>query len=234
MRITAAILLLLTVSADWGAPLWIVRQAAAAEDLRLDLNDPTLPIYNPPKGKALRARIGGIVRGDVNNAPMVVALVPDHVALTGRSQPTLYWYISQSTALPIFFTLRENEGVRSVLEVPLSPPKQPGIQVIRLKDYGVELKDEVTYRWFVSIQQDPDSPSQDIVSGGMIERVNFVEALTLQLSAEKGLWYDALNIISEQIEASPDDANLRRKRAALLVQIGLKEIAELDLKTKKP
>jgi hypothetical protein len=201
-----------------------------------ELSDPTLPVYKPPpKVKYPRARVGGVTRGSLGKDPMVVALVPDHVALTSHSKPTLYWYISQITSLPIIFTLLEDESVRPILEAPLAPPKQAGIQVIRLKEYGVELKEGVTYRWFVSVQRNPESPSQDIVTGGMIERVSFVEKLTLQLSAEEGLWYDAMMIVCDQIEASPEDKRLRRQRAALLVQIGLKEIAELDLNpTLKP
>jgi hypothetical protein len=187
-----------------------------------------LPIYKPPPAKYPRARVGGVTRGSLGKDPMVVALVPDHVALTSHTQPTLYWYISQATPLPIIFTLREDEAVRPILEVPLAPPKQPGIQLVRLKDFGVKLKEKTVYRWFISVQRDPDSPSQDIVTGGMIELVNLVEILTLQLSAEKGLWYDAMMIVCENIEKSPEDKLLRQQRACLLDQVGLTEIGDLD------
>ena len=192
-----------------------------------ELSDPSLPVYQPPPDvKYPRARVGGVTRGSLGKDPMVVALVPDHVALTIRPQPTLYWYISQTTTLPIFFTLQEDEIVRPILVATLAQPKKAGIQVIRLKDYGIELKERVTYRWYVSVQRDPESPSQDIVTGGMIERVGYPEQSILQFS----LWYDLLKNICDKIEASPDDKRLRLERAALLSQIGLRQIAELDLK----
>ena len=205
-----------------------------------DLTDPSLPVYKPRGGKTPRARVGGVARGSGGKDPVVVALVPDHVGLTNRREPCLYWYLSQVTTLPVIFTLREDEAVRPILEVPVKPPQHPGIQVIRLKDFGIELKEEVAYRWFISLQRDPDSPSQDIVTGGMIERVPFVEALAINLAytgpsdnvrlyADAGLWYDALTAISDQIDASPDDPIFRRQRAALLKQVGLSEIAEAEL-----
>jgi hypothetical protein len=48
------------------------------------------------------------------------------------------------------------------------------------------------------------------------------------LYAEAGLWYDALSLLSERIEAAPTDADLRRQRAALLEQVGLRQAAEFD------
>ena len=48
--------------------------------------------------------------------------------------------------------------------------------------------------------------------------------------AESGIWYDAIMAISELIEASPKDMNLRKQRAGLLEQVGLPEVAEYELK----
>ena len=48
--------------------------------------------------------------------------------------------------------------------------------------------------------------------------------------AAAGIWYDAIKAISEQIEASPDDISLRCKRAFLLKQVNLSEIAKYDCK----
>jgi hypothetical protein len=199
----------------------------------------TLPQYIPPRTKPPRARVGGVTRGSLGSDPNVLALVPDHVGFTIKQEPKLYWYISQATTLPTIFTLREDEAVRPIVEVPLRSPQCPGIHAVRLKDFGVELKEDISYRWYISIQRDRDSPSQDIVTGGMIERISIVEALFLfpgftdesdpvQL-AKAGLWYDAIRIISDRIESSPSDSTLRRQRAALLMQVGLTELAELDL-----
>jgi hypothetical protein len=198
--------------------------------------DTILPVYKPPTNKMPGARVGGVMRGGPGRDPYLVALVPDHIALTHKAYPVLYWYLSQLTTLPLVFTLREELAVRPILEARLKPPDRPGAQMIRLKDFGIELKEDVTYRWYVSVQRDPEYPSQDIVTGGAIQRVAYVDGLIinmgysgprdpLHLYADAGLWYDALTAICEQIEALPGDQSLRRQRAALLQQVGLAEIA---------
>jgi hypothetical protein len=198
--------------------------------------DTILPVYKPPTSKMPGARVGGVMRGSPGKDPYLVALVPDHIGLTHKGNPVLHWYISQTTTLPLIFTLREELAVRPVLEERLKSPDRPGVQMIRLKDFGVELKEEVSYRWYVSVQRDPEYPSQDIVTGGAIQRVAYVDGLIinmgysgprdpLHLYADAGLWYDALTAICEQIEALPGDQSLRRQRAALLQQVGLAEIA---------
>lgn len=212
--------------------------ASASEQVQTpgEAGESTLPVYRPPASRMPGARVGGVTRGSPGKDPYLVALVPDHIALTHKGNPVLHWYLSQTTTLPLILTLREELAVRPILEVRLKSPDRPGIQAIRLKDYDVELKEEVSYRWYVSVQRDPEFPSQDIVTGGAIQRVAYVEGLIinmgysgprdpLHLYAEAGLWYDALAAISEQIDAHPADQSLRRQRAALLQQVGLAEIA---------
>ena len=41
------------------------------------------------------------------------------------------------------------------------------------------------------------------------------------LYAENGIWYDALQSISDQIDKSPKDTSLRQERADLLKQVGM-------------
>ena len=48
--------------------------------------------------------------------------------------------------------------------------------------------------------------------------------------AAKGVWYDALSSLSDQIDAAPKDAALRATRADLLQQAGLKTAAEFERK----
>jgi hypothetical protein len=42
------------------------------------------------------------------------------------------------------------------------------------------------------------------------------------------LWYDALTALADLIEATPQDAQLRQQRAALLKQVDLAEVAAHD------
>lgn len=199
-----------------------------------------LPIYNAPQHVTPRARLGGSLRGNDGDDPVVAALVPDHVGITVRQHPELNWFLSKHTTLPIRFTLIDERSIRALIEQSITPPNQAGVHVIKLGDVGFELQPNVQYRWYISVIKDKESPSRDIVTGGIIERCEFSECLVLDAmtacsreavmaSATKGFWYDAMACLSDLIESTPADTGLRKQRAALLKQVGLHEVAEWDL-----
>ena len=197
--------------------------------------DVPVPVYKPLKRSIPRGRVGGGIRG--GDAPAIYVLAPDHVGLTKDEQPSLFWYLSKPTSLPLEFTLIDTRAVKPILETRLKPPVQAGVQRISLKDFGLKLEPSVQYKWFVTMVLGPEASSKDIVAGGTIERITFVELLSLCQSkngeavfryAECGLWYDAIATISEMIEKTPDDRTLRKQRASLLQQVGLWEVARYD------
>lgn len=202
--------------------------------------EPTLPVYKPRKSTTLRGRVDGGFRGGQEGEPVLKVLAPaDHVGATVKESPALYWYLSQPTSYPIVFTLEDTRHFRPMLRVNLKPPAKPGVQMIRLADYGKTLEEEVEYRWHIAVVVDPESPSKDIHAMGVIERIPYVEALFLGRSckdpndavclyADAGLWYDAIMVISDLIAANPKNRPLRLKRAALLEQVGLTDIAYHD------
>jgi hypothetical protein len=205
--------------------------------------DPPLPVYTPPKNLTPRARIGGMLRGTEGTEPELVALVPDHVGLTVKEMPTLNWYLSKPTAYPLRFTLTNTQKIAPIFEGPLPAPSKAGFQSIDLKRLGLALEPNVQYRWYVSVSPNPDSPSRDIVAGGMIERCEFSECLTVtsvnvtcdrdsvRTNALIGFWYDAMGCVCALIEKEPTDPSLRRLRAALLRQVGLNRVADWDLRS---
>ena len=206
------------------------------------LSDDTLemPIYNAPENITPRARLGGSLRGSDGDDPIIAALVPDHVGITVRQHPELNWFLSKHTTLPIRFTLIDERSIRALIEQSITPPNEAGVHVIKLGDVGFELQPNVQYRWYISIIKDKESPSRDIVTGGIIERCEFNECLVLDAtttcsreavmaSATKGFWYDAMACLCDLIESNPADTGLRTQRAALLKQVGLHEVAEWDL-----
>ena len=133
------------------------------------------PVYTPPKKLTPRARVGGTLRGTEGHEPELVALVPDHVGLTVKQTPTLNWYLSKPTTYPLRFTLNDTQKVTPLYEGALPAPTKAGVQSINLKSLGLTLEPNVQYRWFVSASPNPESPSRDIVAGGMIERCEFNE-----------------------------------------------------------
>jgi hypothetical protein len=196
------------------------------------------PVYKPPLRGAPGGRVSGASRGRESNPPAVILLVPDHTGLTIQEQPTLYWFLSRPTTLPIELTVIEADAVRPMVETGLPPPDRPGIHRINLADHGVRLAAGSTYQWYVALVTDPKDRSKDILAGGLIERVDRSavrldtiprDPLTAPgIYAEAGVWYDAIASISALIEPRPGELLLRSQRAALLEQVGLREIAEFD------
>ncbi len=199
--------------------------------------------YTPPKKSAPRARVGGTLRGTDGNDPEIIALVPDHVGLTVKQAPTLNWYLSKTTTYPLRFTLNDTQKILPVYEGPLPTPGVAGVHSINLKSLGLQLEPNVQYRWFVSARRNTDTYSEDIVAGGMIERCEFSECLTItsaNMTCEResvrtnaliGLWYDAIDCVCALIAKDPNDYSLRRMRATLLRQVGLNGVADWDLRS---
>ena len=194
-------------------------------------------VYIPPKRGAPGGRVGGGTRGIQRDVFMLSVLAPDHSGLTISEQPSLYWFISGPTSLPVELTVMDPEGVQPILETRLPAPVQAGIHRVRLADHNIRLKPGAAYRWFVTVVPDSDRRSKDILAGGAIERVDVPGDLKTKLAtanksqlfslyAEAGLWYDAIAAISEMIEAAPQDQALRKQRTALLSQVGLSAIKD--------
>jgi hypothetical protein len=201
------------------------------------------PLYTPPKKFTPRARVGGDVRGTDGADPEVKALVPDHVGYTVKATPVLSWFMSHATAHEVRFTLRDDRSTRSFQERTIAAPKEPGIYSINLKDLGLALEPNVQYKWFVSVIRDAQSPSKDIVAGGVIERCELSECIverdaklgctdqSVMDNARAGLWYDAMGCLCNLIDSDPKNDKLRRLRARLLKDVGLNGVAEWDLRS---
>jgi hypothetical protein len=200
----------------------------------------SMPVYMPPLRGAPGGRVGAGSRG-IEYVTQLYVLAPDHVGLTIQKQPNIYWFISRLTTYPIELTIIENRAINPVLEKRIALPEKSGVQCIRLSDHGVYLQKNVLYKWFVALVPDPKNRSKDILTGGVIKRIEYPEALHEKLDkagegraphvyAKAGLWYDALAAISELIDASPNDKVLRKQRAFLLEQVGLPEISQYEIK----
>ncbi len=196
-----------------------------------------VPTYKPPLRGAPGGRVGGGTRGSGREVFVLSVLAPDHSGLTVSEQPSLYWFISKGTSLPMEVTVMDPRTTRPVLETRLTGAVEPGVHRIRLADHGARLEPGVLYWWYVTIVPDPNRRSRDILAGGTIERVEPPAELRAKLGqarreeaprlyAEAGLWYDALTALSDLIDAAPQDAALRQHRAMLLAQVGLPRVGE--------
>ena len=196
------------------------------------------PVYKPPLRGAPGGRVGGGTRGTAGRDLFVLSvLAPDHKALTATEQPSLYWYISGDTSLPVEIAVSDPNATEPLLEKTIPGPVTRGVHHINLAEYGVKLAPNVAYRWSVTVVPDSNRRSRDILSSGVVERVAPPSELTVKVTgarkeqlpgiyAEAGLWYDALAAMSALVAGAPTDASLRQQRAALLAQVGLPEITE--------
>ncbi len=178
--------------------------------------------------------MGGGARGAGGLDTTLIALVPQQVGLTTRDQPVLFWYQSKPANAKLELTLIQ-PGTPKPLMVVVSPSARPGIHRIRLANHSVKLAVNVDYQWAVSLIPDPSSRSLDVVAKGTVKRVEPSKELARLLTAsspaelpaiyaQAGIWYDALEAISDEIDAHPDDKALRSQRAELLKQVGLPAI----------
>jgi hypothetical protein len=136
----------------------------------------------------------------------------------------------------MLFTMLDSRGIRPLVEQSLATPVHPGFQCVNLHDYGVDLKEQEPYRWFVTLVLDPHRPSRDVVAGGMIERVAFDEACALGMPcsrvrcdrdviyqyAEAGLWYDAIGCLVELMQHNGDSPLLQPLLDGMLRQVGVR------------
>jgi hypothetical protein len=186
-----------------------------------------LPEYRPPRRGVPRATVGG-GRRDSTALPTPLVLAPGHLAQTVTGGPSLFWHIDAvpSQDSSVIFTLIDEGSIDPILEAELSLPNQAGIQRIRLVDHGVNLQPGIEYEWSVSLVVDPSERSRDAVSTGYIRRISEPSELRLRPPcvtsyADLGLWYDALESISNAIDSVPGDLALQRQRSSLLHQVGL-------------
>lgn len=200
-----------------------------------------MPVYKPPRRGTPRALVGGGSRGTGTGLSPLSLIVPDHIGLTVKEQPSLYWYLSEPISNRVEFTLIDNLAIQPLLEINIGTQIKSGVHHIRLTDYGVRLTPGRQYWWFVAIVPDPDHRSKDTIAGGAIKYIEPPEALTTRLAqaskvkaphiyAETGIWYDSLSAISDLIDDTPNDIELRKQRASLMKQVGLEEIAEYEMK----
>jgi hypothetical protein len=201
-----------------------------------------MPVYRPPLRGSPGGRVGGGTRGlPQERAMSFYALAPDHVGLTVHEQPHLYWFISDLPSSPLEFTLIEVGSALPLIEERVKSPEAPGIQCIRLADYPIRLQENRRYKWLISLVPEPKRRSKGLLVGGFIERLPFPRNLVRKLQkagksgepyvyAEEGIWYDALTAVSELIGKAPRDETLRKERASLLEQVGLKEAGAYDVK----
>ncbi len=194
--------------------------------------------YKPRKRRGAPAtRVGGATRGAGDDAPIVQVLSPPHTGYTGRERPVLHWYLSKPIRdQRVEVTFVDEDKLATVLEYVADEAIAAGVHAVDLAAHGVRLAPGVEYRWTVALVMDAAERSRDIISSGTILRVEdpvapgpgtdaVAQATRL---AEDGLWYDAVDTLSQALAADPGNAAARTARARLLDEGELGDVVRHD------
>lgn len=185
------------------------------------------PVYRPPSRGAPAARVGGATRGSGADAVVLRAVAPDHVGLTARAQPVLYWFVSHEIGDPVEITVVDYSRIDLLLQVRIEPPVSAGVHAVALADHDVRLEPDQDYQWFVAIQRDPERAGSDTVAGGYVRRVAGAPAAAGNAAAlaGQGLWYDAFEAATRESKGMGAGGSSVDGRLDLLEQVGLPEVA---------
>ena len=195
--------------------------------------------FRPKTSGTASVRVTGGSRGSGDAAVTLDVLAPDEIGETTLEQPSLFWFQSQPANARFELTLLQENKAKPIVQVSVDRSSKAGIQRLKLSDHGAKLTPGVEYQWVVALVTDPNNRSKDLVASGVIKRIELTAEMKDKVSnatpgslaaiyADAGIWYDALAVLSDQIDAKPDDKSLRQTRADLLNQVGLKAAAQAD------
>jgi hypothetical protein len=196
-------------------------------------------IYQAPPKAEKGTRVDGHMRGSLDGLPSLYILAPDHTGLTVQEQPPVFWYLSKPTGTRFVATITQDSQTEPVMDLQLDASKS-GIQRLDLGKQNVKLQIGVEYTLSLALVPDSQHRAKDLFCSALIKRVDPPDALMAQLVtranpmdravtyARNGIWYDALAILSRQIDDQNPNQSLREQRAALLDQVSLGEAATFD------
>jgi hypothetical protein len=176
--------------------------------------------------------------GAAGTLPEIRALGPEHVGASMRPSPSLYWFLSAASPVPVEIRVFSDPAAPALAERRIEPPVDAGLHALRLDRSGVRLEPGTTYRFTAALVADAAAPDTDLVSGAAIRyappEATPAKALATGPPAElahrlaaAGYWYDAFDLLTRWVQADPDAERLRDHRASLLEQVGLAGVAAL-------
>lgn len=192
-----------------------------------------------PVGAAgVRVDGDGGSRGTDAKDVAIYLLVPNGEALTTQKQPSLF-YFQRGGGTPsnddLTLTVVDPASALPLLRAKADNP-EPGFRRVQLARHSVELRPGVRYEWRVSLGGRQEGRSADIFASAGIRYVEPSPELQKALEAspgrraevyaEHGIWYDALEEVSNRILEEPRNPEWAQARASLLEQIGLGRILE--------
>ena len=170
------------------------------------------------------ARVGGGARAE-GGGPTIFLLVAQRPGKTVKSNPTLYWYLTEDTDADLDIVISRPNQVEPVVKRTLTGHKKAGIGSLDLTDEK-ELTEGAQHKVTAYLWLDRGNTGgngSNPFSAGFLTRVPVPADLAAAGAgpdqfafARAKLWYDAVDAVSKKITASPADVHLRRQRVSLL------------------
>ena len=173
--------------------------------------------------------------------PDVLVLAPPKLAYSLSPQPTLYWYVSGPSKAPLRLTLLDYESAspEPLLELDLGAVPAAGVYATPLSEHGVRLEPGHRYEWSVALEVNPEAYSQEPVAKTIFATAESDPTLLTEIAdapalarvealAAAGYWYDAIDVLAQQIAADDPSQPRRELRARLFEQVGLQAVATFE------
>jgi hypothetical protein len=175
--------------------------------------------------------------------PLIVLMPQSDMAITVAEYPTFFFYIPDVDLEGVRGELLlRNEKDEEIYRAAFSLKVPDSILMVDLSGFPSFPPLEVgkSYRWYFAITVDPSDPTDDIVVGGEIQRVEPSSELQHKLDtalpqekpaiyAANGIWQDALASLASLRCASPNDSAIASDWTSLLQQVQLPKISRKPL-----
>lgn len=163
--------------------------------------------------------------------------------LTTSERPTFWFYIpytkdlSNSSAEFSLQDSAENDVYRNAIAL----PSKPSVIGISLPSTAASLEVDKTYRWYLKVHCNKEAASIPVYVQGDIKRINLDSRVIQQIEAanqprqkiiiyaEKGIWFDALNMLAQIRISNYRDTSVEEDWQSLLQSINLDNIATMPL-----
>lgn len=166
----------------------------------------------------------------------LIALVPEGLAITTQSLPSLWFYIPQlqnSDHTVIEFVLRDEDD-HLVYETTFKPTHQGEMISFQLSQSQTfkGLDAAKAYHWYFSVINQAQDRSHDDVVEGWVQRVPLSSTLAQQLKLatplekveiyqEANLWPEAIALMASLKQMQPNDLNISQKWKQLVASLEL-------------
>ncbi|MEH2002312.1 MAG: DUF928 domain-containing protein [Nostoc sp.] len=178
------------------------------------------------------------VAGQANKS--IIGIV---AGLTTSERPTFWFYIPYTKDLSnssAEFSLQdsvENDIYRNAIAL----PSKPSVIGISLPNTVTSLEVDKTYRWYLKVRCNQQSASIPVYVEGDIKRINLDSRVMQQLEAatdprqqiiiyaEKGIWFDALNMLAQIRISHSNNASFEEDWQSLLHSINLDNLAKAPI-----